>query len=503
MATPKTPSEVIEFHCPHSGCGAKLRAPAHRVGQQGTCPKCKRALAIGAVSEPPQPAVAAGAEAFRFPCPHCGKSIKALAKFVGRQGECPGCKRRVTVPSPQVPGKTQPAAATEPPAVAKPQTKPETKPQVQPRPASQPAAQPSRRHAPLKKAPPKAPAPLVQGVAKTAPPQNASAPKARDEARPVVPKTRLDAAVARLQAVYQQWSRIDDGDCGGAVRDRLRPVGSLHAVRNRLGKPVSNLLRQSLGVRLLGRDVRLGVYASNPWRFLAVPAGVDRAALDEAVAHFGGTAGLQLHEAAQRIVQVGYDQYLPFEDLAEWFLELRDERTGLLHRLFWPHVSAEAYRAVQQAGTLASEDLLRRWAEQIDGDEAAAARTRHALAVGCHNLAIAEELAYITGRGAAPMSTWQTALACWRDVLQADAFWDHLQRVGGHADAAHTASLVQAAREKLPAVVAAFNALFAREFALAGNHAACHRHLSLVENCPLPGEVCQALLADAVQAAYW
>ena len=33
-----------------------------------------------------------------FQCPHCGKKIKINEKYIGKKGECPGCKGVITIP---------------------------------------------------------------------------------------------------------------------------------------------------------------------------------------------------------------------------------------------------------------------------------------------------------------------------------------------------------------------------------------------------------------------
>lgn len=85
---------AISFDCPH--CQARVRAPEDRVGQNGTCPKCRNKIVVPEPiheatlveeaeevesypleGEPGEPA--ADAPADRRPCPVCGELIVAGA----------------------------------------------------------------------------------------------------------------------------------------------------------------------------------------------------------------------------------------------------------------------------------------------------------------------------------------------------------------------------------------------------------------------------------------
>ncbi len=124
----------FEAKCPH--CGAELKMQDEWVGLEAECPNCKQHFTIAPPPEPQSSAADAAEQKaaesrpsaeppssklpefessfgspspggqqsekseskFLFPCPNCGRKIKALESRRGRVVECPHCKQSFTIP---------------------------------------------------------------------------------------------------------------------------------------------------------------------------------------------------------------------------------------------------------------------------------------------------------------------------------------------------------------------------------------------------------------------
>jgi len=87
----------IEFSC--TSCQHLVRVGDNAAGKKGKCPHC------GTILQIPGPAVAASAPppakpaspTISFPCPGCGKTMKAPAALAGKRGKCPHCQTMFVV----------------------------------------------------------------------------------------------------------------------------------------------------------------------------------------------------------------------------------------------------------------------------------------------------------------------------------------------------------------------------------------------------------------------
>lgn len=90
--------QFIRFTC---SCGKRIKVPAKYAGKTGKCPACKRQLTIpeqsasGSKTTSPEP-VKGPKQFIRFTC-SCGKRLKVPASLAGRTGKCPNCKRRIQI----------------------------------------------------------------------------------------------------------------------------------------------------------------------------------------------------------------------------------------------------------------------------------------------------------------------------------------------------------------------------------------------------------------------
>jgi hypothetical protein len=234
-----------------------------------------------------------------------------------------------------------------------------------------------------------------------------------------------------------------------------------------------------LGTPLLGLPVRADVYGNNGFRFLAVPANLDRSPLQVEIDRIRRLVRENRREVAKSFVRTSYDGQLRVK--VEPCLEaLSQPKQRLIYELFWPHLPPDVFTHLREERILTSRTILIRILQHVrlsQGKEQI--RAKHALAVCHHNLALALECAYGTGHLETPTDHWKTALSCWWEVLETEAFWQYLseriERLGTRDFGLET---VPALRSALPSVLLGFHGLFSRSYAQAGEHAASHRHLS-------------------------
>ena len=95
----------FEVTCP---CGGRLRAQDEWVGRKGRCPKCGNAIVISrpsepfygqsAQAEPPTAPTASEMASSTVSCSSCGARLKVPNAVMGKQGVCPKCRQRFTIP---------------------------------------------------------------------------------------------------------------------------------------------------------------------------------------------------------------------------------------------------------------------------------------------------------------------------------------------------------------------------------------------------------------------
>jgi len=83
--------EPVEFDCP--GCGTRLRSPADHVGRTVQCPCCRARITVPS----PEEDDAEDAATLRFVCPHCRQQLEADADMAGDEIACPSCHNTITV----------------------------------------------------------------------------------------------------------------------------------------------------------------------------------------------------------------------------------------------------------------------------------------------------------------------------------------------------------------------------------------------------------------------
>ena len=89
---------AIEFGCP--SCQNLVRVADGAAGKKGKCPHCQTIVQIPGAAPQAAPAAAPAAVAsisakpgaVSFPCPGCGKTMKAPAAMAGKKGKCPHCQ---------------------------------------------------------------------------------------------------------------------------------------------------------------------------------------------------------------------------------------------------------------------------------------------------------------------------------------------------------------------------------------------------------------------------
>lgn len=98
---------AIEFYCP--GCGNLMRTPDETAGRKGRCPTCQLKVQIPGESvanssasliAKPSPAKPATAKqtSIQFDCQSCGKFLTVASANAGKQGQCPHCGGRMSIP---------------------------------------------------------------------------------------------------------------------------------------------------------------------------------------------------------------------------------------------------------------------------------------------------------------------------------------------------------------------------------------------------------------------
>ena len=90
---------AIEFSC--TSCQHLVRVGDNAAGKKGKCPHCGTILQIpGPPAAAPAPALSPAKPAsptLSFPCPGCGKTMKAPAALAGKRGKCPHCQTMFVV----------------------------------------------------------------------------------------------------------------------------------------------------------------------------------------------------------------------------------------------------------------------------------------------------------------------------------------------------------------------------------------------------------------------
>lgn len=259
------------------------------------------------------------------------------------------------------------------------------------------------------------------------------------------------------------------------------------------------LLTTPLGVLLLGLELRADVYATNAFRLIGTSANADPGETETALQRFRNVLRLDAEAALRRCIATGYECPLPAQEASGTLGRLHDPRYRLLWELFWPHLDEQSFAPIRAERSIASDRALAHLDSKAGGNGLAGALTRHALAVVHHNRAIAGDLAFGAGKGRWSDDHWRQAIDHWSHVVEADVFWGYMtERAAALDDPRVGAADVQSARRQLPAVLLAWNALFARSFAREAADVG-RGHLKLIQGAGFDATAKKEALATTVK----
>lgn len=251
---------------------------------------------------------------------------------------------------------------------------------------------------------------------------------------------------------------------------------------------LARLLATPLNIRLLEFEITADWYARNGFRFIATPACAEHNLFLAESQRFRNLYKLNPAAALKSAIQTGYDGYLPLEGVLNYLAKLDDPRYRIICELFWPHLPASIFDRVKEQQHISSAEVLQSINAHIENPhQQNHGIIHHALAIACHNQAIAAELAFAAGSRKWDGNGWQEALSCWANLLELDSFWEYLAgRAEGFDDPRLKPEDIQELRDKLPIVILEFNAIFARAYAKANQAEASARHILLIQQSPLP-----------------
>ena len=258
------------------------------------------------------------------------------------------------------------------------------------------------------------------------------------------------------------------------------PKGNLKAPQLR------RLMSTSLGTSL-GIEVPAAVYLRNGFRYIGVAAHAQDSDIETGSVRFRNIYSFDPSAAMVGCIRVGYDDLMPAEEMLECVAQLRDPRYRIVAELFWPHVSDDVFELIRAEGSLTAPKVVQRLDEIASGSGLQAVLAKHALAIACHNLAIARELQFATGGGDWSEVCWHKALSYWSATLKSEEFWEYIaRRIAGFDDPRVKSTDLAQLREQMPVAILGINALFARTYEQAGNQGACCKHLRFIASADLP-----------------
>ena len=259
------------------------------------------------------------------------------------------------------------------------------------------------------------------------------------------------------------------------------------------------LLRSPLAHTLLGDAVTMDLLARNGFRFLGVPAWVDRAALSSRVQRFRNTSRVDPTLARRESIRTISDSQLDAESVLREVTRLENPRHRFAAELFWPHVGESDFETIQHAGDLGSAEVLRACSasSRVRLDRALRAHAR-AIAHSCQ--AIEAELDFLEKLAGPPHGKWEEAIESWRGVWRSEEFWAYLRtRVDALDDPRLLHQDVDRARADLPGVLLGVQELLAERYASDEDYGNCVRHLNLIHESGFGDERIRAATWNAVK----
>ena len=267
-------------------------------------------------------------------------------------------------------------------------------------------------------------------------------------------------------------------------------------------KPIDcrRVMSQPLGVKVLGIDVAADLYGRNGYRFAGVAGGQGPDELEQACQKVRNVIRLNPQYASKRCIRLGYDDYLCVDDPALCVEQLGIPRWRVICDIFWPHVNGDIFAMIRDRRLLACPEVVDALAGSLGAEDDAMLRT-HALAVVWHNLALAGELAYGAGQDPWRGECWKHAIHHWGETFHCERFWDYLRMRVESLDhpSVRPEDVDDDLRVTVPGAVLAFNSLFARSFAQAGDLEACRQHLHLLNESDFPEEARRRAVISAVK----
>jgi hypothetical protein len=259
------------------------------------------------------------------------------------------------------------------------------------------------------------------------------------------------------------------------------------------------LLRSPLAAPLLGETLPLDLFAQNGFRFLGVPAWLDRAALSSRAQRFRNTWRVDAALARLHAIRTISDNHLDPDVPLQAVSRLDNPRHRFIAELFWVHVAEPDFADILNAGDLGSAAIAR----IFDGggrDPLDQVLRTHVVALSRHCQAIEAELDFLDHRADPPAGQWERALDSWRAVWQSDVFWAYLrQRVATLDDPRLLDQDVDRARAELPSVLLGLHEALAERYAALENYMDCARHLNLIRGSAFSADHIRAATATAVK----
>ncbi len=275
------------------------------------------------------------------------------------------------------------------------------------------------------------------------------------------------------------------------------PTGST-IIDGKLQAP--RLLSKPFGVSIMGVAVDGGLYAQNSFRFLGTFANVDDDSLERAIQRVCQLQELNPAAVDRIAIRLGYDAHLCIQNVADCVSRLNGPQWRTFCEIFWPHVDGTVLVAAKKEGCLTNRAVVEELIHQRTIGYSSVL-TEHAMAIVYHNLALTEEIDFLTGqRNQWPQEHWTQCLTCWANTLAARDFWDYIRsRVADRAPLVKPEDVDDQLAYGVANAVLGFNSLFATTYARTGRQDIYREHQGLITSYGLAQPIIDNRLTVIVQ----
>ncbi len=262
----------------------------------------------------------------------------------------------------------------------------------------------------------------------------------------------------------------------------------------------ARLLSKPFGVSIMGIAVDGNLYAQNSFRFLGASANVDDDSLERAIQRVCQLQELSRAAMDRMAIHLGYDAHLGIQNVADCVTRLNGPQWRTFCEIFWPHVNGTVLATAKKEGCLTNQAVVEELVRQRTIGHSPML-TEHAMAIVYHNLALTEEIEFLTGqRDQWPQEHWTQCLTCWANTLATRDFWDYVRtRVADRAPLVKPEDVDDQLVADVANAVLGFNSLLATTYARTGQQDIYREHQGLITSSGLAQPIIDNRLTVIVQ----